>query len=57
MDQDAVNDAILRIIKPSCLRAKAESDRIEAARNASLRARLDVQTGAAVDRRQRLDSL
>lgn len=56
MDQDAVNDAILRVIKPSCLRAKAESDRIEAARLASLSAKLGVQTDAAVDRKQRLDS-
>jgi len=57
MDQDAVDAAILRVINPSCLRAKAESDRVEMVRNENLRAKLGVQTEAAVDRRQKLDAL
>ena len=56
MDEDGVNDAILRVINPSCLRAKAESDRIEAVRNANLRTKLGIQTDAAVDRKQKLDA-
>jgi hypothetical protein len=57
MDDDAVNSALLRVINPSCLRAKAESDRIEAVRLANLSAKLGVQTDAAVDRKKALDAL
>ena len=56
MDQDAVDAAILRVINPSCLRAKAESDRVEAVRNANLKTKLGIQTDAAVDRKQKLDA-